>query len=88
LICHIRFLGGVTEAEQGWAATTAERMVKKADQGTKSWPETTAATGINDQTKQESQWQIKLTERPIRRREEPSELPERAKSTNYNNPGS
>jgi len=36
LICHLRFLFGVTEADQGGAATTAERMVNKADQGTKS----------------------------------------------------
>ena len=36
LIGHIRFLLGVTEADQGGAATTAERMVKKADQGIKA----------------------------------------------------
>ena len=33
LICRLRFLLGVTEADQGEKATTAGRMVKKADQG-------------------------------------------------------
>ncbi|HTE27023.1 hypothetical protein [Flavitalea sp.] len=55
--------------------------LKKADQGTKSRSETTAENGMNNGINQESQWQIKPTERPIRRREEPSEHPEHAKST-------
>jgi len=37
--------------------------------------------GMNNGINQESQWQIKPTERPIRRREEPSERHARAKST-------
>ena len=36
LICRIRFLLGVTEADQGPIATIAEKMVKKADQGIKA----------------------------------------------------
>jgi len=51
---------------------------QKADQGTKSRSETTAESGITKGINQESQWQIKPTERPIRRREEPSERPELA----------
>ena len=33
LFCGLLFLLGVTEADQGEKATTAGRMVKKADQG-------------------------------------------------------
>jgi len=40
-----------------------------------------SASDKNDHIKQESQRQIKLTERPIRRREESSERHERSKST-------
>ncbi|HTE25313.1 hypothetical protein, partial [Flavitalea sp.] len=38
---------------------------------------------MNNGINQESQWQIKPTERPIRRSEEPSERHERAKSTKH-----
>jgi len=58
-----------------------QAYLKKADQGTKSRSETTAETGITKRINQESQWQIKLTERPIRRSEEPSERHELATST-------
>ncbi|HTE23242.1 hypothetical protein, partial [Flavitalea sp.] len=59
----------------------AGSVSKKADQGTKSRSETRTTSGMNNGNNQESQWQIKPTERPIRRREEPSERHERAKST-------
>ena len=36
LICRIRFLLGVTVADQGPIATIAETMAKKADQGIKA----------------------------------------------------
>ena len=35
LICRIRFLGGVTAADQGRAPATAKCIPNKADQGTK-----------------------------------------------------
>jgi len=36
LICHLRFLLGVTQADQGQTATSAGSTPKKADQGTKA----------------------------------------------------
>ena len=78
LICRIRFLFGVTIADQGPIPASAKCIFKKADQGTEDDRRQEPPPGKMTETNQESQRQIRPTERPIRRRLQPSERHEHA----------